>query len=74
MVSEAQKRAAANLRKRMRQEGMKPVTVWLLPAEQQALEGYIERTGHSQNMAVQSAVLELHHWARPEGYVREPIG
>lgn len=74
MVTEAQKRANASLRKRMREEGMKAVTVWLLPAEQEVLAGYCQRTGHSQNMAVQTAVLGLHHQARPEGYKREPIG
>lgn len=73
MVSDAQKRANANLRKRMRAEGMKAVTVWLLPREQEVLAGYIERTGHSKNMAIQDAVLELEHRARGNGYVRQPL-
>lgn len=57
----------------MRAEGMKAVTVWLLPREQEAIAGYMERTGHSQNMAIQAAVLELEHWAREDGYVRQPL-
>lgn len=74
VTSEAQKAATAAQRKRRRDAGMKPITVWLLPSEQEALKGYTERSGHSQNMAVQSAVLELHHWCRPADYVREPFG
>lgn len=73
MTTEAQKSANAALKKRWRAEGMKPITVWLLPAEQEALRGYTERSGHSQNMAVQSAVLELTHWCRGDDYVRQPL-